>query len=80
MEGRYFLTDFCSGNFWDLLQTGDSWQVTKHTYLIASGYASFGEDSSGEIYVVNMNSGNLYLLEGQLADVEVAGYLPIILK
>lgn len=80
MKGRYFFTDFCSGNFWDLVRAGDSWLATKHTNLTASGFASFGEDSSGEIYLANMFSGNIYLLKGPPPNFDVAGYLPLILN
>ncbi|MFQ5990676.1 MAG: PQQ-dependent sugar dehydrogenase, partial [Candidatus Methylomirabilales bacterium] len=63
--GHYVLTDFCTGNFWDIIPDGvGGWQITKHTNLTAFGYVSFGEDSNGELYVVHQGSGTLFRLEG----------------
>ncbi len=59
------LTDFCTGNFWDLIPDGTGgWQAAQHTNLIAFGYVSFGEDANGELYVVHQGSGTLFRLEG----------------
>jgi glucose/arabinose dehydrogenase len=63
--GRYVLTDFCTGNFWDIIPDGvGGWQVTQHTNLAQFGYVSFGEDVNGELYVVHQGSGTLFRLEG----------------
>lgn len=80
LEGRYIFTDFCSGNFWDLVQNGDSWQALKHTNLTGFGYVSFGEDSNRELYVANFSSGSIYALEGQAAEFDENVYVPLILK
>ena len=77
LNGRYFLADFCKGNFWDLARTGENWQATEHLNLTEPGYSAFGEDSRGEIYLANMFNGNIYHLEG---DFDVVGYLPLILR
>ncbi len=63
MYGRYLLTDYCSGNFWDLVPNGVNWQPTKHTNLTEFGYVAFGEDANGELYVANISTGNIYHLE-----------------
>ncbi len=64
--GHYVLTDFCSGNFWDLTLDGTgTWQVVQHTNLTAFGYVSFGEDASGELYVVHSDNGTVSRLEGR---------------
>jgi len=63
--GRYMLTDFCTGNFWDVMSDGTGgWQAAQHTNLIAFGYVSFGEGANGELYVVHQGSGTLFRLEG----------------
>lgn len=62
MVGHYLLTDYCSGNFWDLVHTGSGWDVTKHTNLKAFGYVAFGEDAAGELYVVNRSAGSVHRL------------------
>ncbi len=59
MYGRYFFTDYCSGNFWDMVTSNFS--VTMHTNLTGFGYVSFGEATDGELYVSNLN-GNIYHL------------------
>jgi glucose/arabinose dehydrogenase len=65
LSGRYLLTDFCTGNFWDVIPDGTGgWQTAQHTNLIAFGYVSFGEDANGELYVVHQGSGTLFRLEG----------------
>jgi glucose/arabinose dehydrogenase len=65
MYGHYILTDYCTGNFWDLVTNGpNGWQATEHTNLTAFGFVSFGEDSNGELYVVNINSGSLSRVQG----------------
>ena len=63
--GRYMLTDFCTGNFWDVMPDGTGgWQAAQHTNLVAFGYVSFGEHANGELYVVHQGSGTLFRLEG----------------
>jgi uncharacterized repeat protein (TIGR01451 family) len=62
MYGRYLLTDYCTGNFWDLAPIDGEWQATKHTNLTAFGYVAFGEDATGELYVANISNGNIYHL------------------
>lgn len=63
MTGRYFLTDYCSGNFWDLEPAGaDTWLATEHSNLQQSGFTTFGEALDGELYVAK-NNGTIYHLE-----------------
>jgi len=60
-EGIYFYGDFCSGSVWGLLRDSDNtWQ---NTLLFATDFniTSFGEDESGEIYLVD-RSGGIYQL------------------
>jgi glucose/arabinose dehydrogenase len=62
INGIYFYSDYCSGRLWGLLFDGTSWQNTE--YLDTSlSVSSFGEDNSGEVYVVDLNGG-VYRLEG----------------
>jgi glucose/arabinose dehydrogenase len=66
MQGHYLLTDYCSGKFRDLIRNdvGD-WIATLHTLPATSGFASFGEDSEGELYVVNNVTGVIYRVQGE---------------
>ncbi len=63
MVGRYLMTDYCTGYFWDLHrdQMGD-WVLTRHDHLANFGYVTFGEDNAGELYVGNWANGNIYHL------------------
>jgi glucose/arabinose dehydrogenase len=64
MAGVYFFGDFCTGNIWGLRQTSSGgWQMA---LLLETDLtiASFGEDSAGEMYVVDYNSGTVYRLVG----------------
>lgn len=64
--GRYFLSDYCSGHFWDLYQDGGGdWILTRHDNLVDFGYVTFGEDGAGELYVGNIGNGNIYHLVGE---------------
>ncbi len=61
LQGTYFFSDFCSGRIWALQHTGDDWQTVQA--LDKSGaISSFGEDESGEVYLTDLNSGNIYHL------------------
>jgi glucose/arabinose dehydrogenase len=59
MAGVYFFSDFCSGNIWGLVNIDGEWQ---NRLFLETGFSvtSFGEDESGELYLVDMNSGILY--------------------
>ncbi len=58
--GRYLLTDFCSGTFWDLAPDAmGGWNATRHTHLQVFGFTAFAEAADGELYLVNRD-GTLY--------------------
>jgi glucose/arabinose dehydrogenase len=63
LQGIYFYADFCSGRIWGLRNDG-GWQSQE---LLASdrGISSFGEDEDGNMYVVDMYSGDILRLESQ---------------
>ena len=58
-EGKYILTDFCSGNYWLIWQENNEWQSYEGGFLL-SQIVAFGEDMSGEMYAVNTSQGNIY--------------------
>jgi glucose/arabinose dehydrogenase len=61
-EGRYFYGDFCSGNVWSLaFANGQATDLTRHR-LHVDALSSFGEDASGELYLVSLQ-GVLYRLD-----------------
>lgn len=52
--GNYFVGDYCSGNIWAMVPTGDG-TFTTQLVLGSSGLliSSFGEDAAGELYVLD---------------------------
>jgi glucose/arabinose dehydrogenase len=61
-DGIYFYADFCSGDIWALRQVSDgNWQ---NEVVFDSDYrvASFGEDETGELFVLDLN-GTVYRLQ-----------------
>jgi glucose/arabinose dehydrogenase len=71
LYGRYFLTDYCSGRFWDLQRQPDgNWQSTAHADVFppdadtSFGNASFGQRCDGELFVANVEQGKIFALTG----------------
>ena len=61
--GHFFLTDYCSGIFWELEPGGSGeWNSTKHTNIRRFGFAAFGEGCDGELYLANVSNGTIYRL------------------
>ena len=60
MQGVYFYGDYCSGRIWGLKRSGQEWSSTQ---LIKTAYriVSFGQDESGDVYVLDYEGG-IYLL------------------
>lgn len=66
LHGSYIFADFCSGLVWQGVQGDDgNWTMSEP---IQSGLAisSFGVDESGELYVVDLNSGTVFRLEAPI--------------
>jgi glucose/arabinose dehydrogenase len=63
LAGRYLFGDYCSGRLWALTESGNRWTMS---LLLETGLriSSFGEDQSGELYVVD-HRGGIYLLTGR---------------
>lgn len=62
LEGKYFYSDFCGKQLYYTEQKDSSWQqdlAIKTDFAIST----FGVDSSGELYVADYNSGNIYRIE-----------------
>ena len=70
LRGTYFYGDACSGKIWSFVWDGASATdlTDRSTELDSQGnmfISSFGQDASGEIYVVSLNSGELYRVEAE---------------
>jgi hypothetical protein len=59
--GRYFYGDFCSGSVWSV-DPADPTQV-RHELELGTTIVSFGEDESGELYLVS-RTGRIFRLSG----------------
>jgi glucose/arabinose dehydrogenase len=56
LTGKYIFGDYCTGQIWALTRNNDDWTIEK---LIGTPFqiTSFGEDASGEIYVLGAEGG-----------------------
>lgn len=66
LYGTYIFADYCSGFVWQGVRGDDgTWTMSAP---IQSGLAisSFGVDETGEVYIVDLNSGIVYRLEAPL--------------
>ena len=59
-NGIYLYGDYCTGFIWGLIRSGDSWQ-NQLLFDTDVNITSFGQDESGEIYLVG-DSGEIYRL------------------
>jgi glucose/arabinose dehydrogenase len=62
--GRYFYGDYCSGTIWSLKIAGGNARSVRVEPIKVDGLSSFGEDSSGELYVMSVASGELARIAG----------------
>jgi glucose/arabinose dehydrogenase len=60
MAGKYFYTDYCSGNFRAVYNSGGTWQNDFLLTGLQYAYSTFGEDRKGEIYVASLVDGTIY--------------------
>ena len=65
LAGVYFFSDYCGGVIWAL--TKDSAGQWQRTQALESklNISSFGEDQSGEVYVVSHQDGMIYRLRAK---------------
>jgi len=66
--GNYFYGDFCTGQIWSLKFNGttvsDSSNRTSELGLGNFDLSSFGEDARGELYILGLNSGSVWRIDG----------------
>jgi hypothetical protein len=62
--GRYFYGDYCSGKIWSFkLVRGRAVNLRLEPFTLG-GLSSFGQDASGELYLMSVTSGELDKLAG----------------
>jgi hypothetical protein len=61
LQGVYLFGDYCSGRIWGIRKNGAAWD---NALLAATTLTitTFGEDESGNVYVVNYANGDLLIL------------------
>jgi glucose/arabinose dehydrogenase len=57
LAGVYLAADYCSGLLWGIGSDGDGSWVASEPIETGLNVSSFGEDASGELYVVDLNGG-----------------------
>jgi hypothetical protein len=62
-KGAYIYGDYCTGRIWAATESGGKWNAREAT-KVAFQISSFGEDQSGELYVVD-HGGTVYKLGGK---------------
>ncbi|HEX9160782.1 MAG TPA: PQQ-dependent sugar dehydrogenase [Thermoanaerobaculia bacterium] len=60
LQGTYLYADFCTGNIFGATPLGTSWTSRQLLAAKFKNLSTFGEDASGELYVVNYLGGVLY--------------------
>jgi hypothetical protein len=59
-NGIYLYGDYCTGFVWGLIRSGNGWQA-QLLFDTDVNITSFGQDGSGEVYIV-ADSGGVYQL------------------
>jgi len=54
----YLFWDFCSGRVWVIRKSGAAWENAVLA-ITTMNITSFGEDETGNVYVVNFANGDL---------------------
>ena len=59
LKGAYLYSDYCTGTIWSASQSGAIW-IPKTLFTTNIRVSSFGEDLSGELYVMDVAKGIVY--------------------
>jgi hypothetical protein len=62
IAGTYFYADLCTGEIWGATESGGVWTSGSPLFDTTLTISTFGEDESGEIYVVDLAGGAFYKL------------------
>lgn len=62
LDGQYLFADYCTGIVWSTQRDASGTRTTVQRGRFDFSPSSFGEDSSGELYVVGHNDGTIYKL------------------
>ena len=59
LQGVYLFGDLCSSRIWGIRKNGAAWDNALLVDNTALSITTFGEDESGNVYVVNYANGDL---------------------
>jgi glucose/arabinose dehydrogenase len=59
LQGVYLFGDYCSGRIWGIRKNGAGWDNALLATSTTLTISTFGEDESGNVYVVNYANGDL---------------------
>lgn len=62
--GHYFFTDYCSDRIWTLHKVGENWVKEDFGRFTGNNFSTFGEDSSGQLYVAGRTTGKIFRVVG----------------
>jgi glucose/arabinose dehydrogenase len=62
LQGVYLFGDVCSGRIWGIRKNGAAWDNALLADSTALTITTFGEDESGNVYVVNYANGDLLMI------------------
>jgi len=62
-NGIYLFGDYCSGIIWGMLRGADGKWQTELLFQMSASISSFGQDSRGELYMLDLAGGSIYYLE-----------------
>ncbi len=73
INGIYFFADYALGKFWSLFNDGNIWRHFEQTHLPHLNYSTFGENSTGELFVADYSRGDIYKIQ----ELPQRTYLPV---
>jgi glucose/arabinose dehydrogenase len=59
LRGAYLYGDYCTGDIWRAVPSGAAWSSTR-LFATTISISAFGEDSNGELYVLDVAKGIVY--------------------
>lgn len=59
LQGNYFFADFCNGQIWQLALDDDGRWIQMGSMNAGFQVSSFGEDSEGELYILDYDDGRI---------------------
>lgn len=66
LVGHYIYGDYISGRIWSLISDGNQFKNTELLKIGLNEISSFGEDASGELYLVTYMEGKLYQIQSPI--------------